>query len=327
MGKRRASDPAGVRVSEVRGLSSPVESGSGLEGLDALLAEADVVHLHNVMNPVVLRRVVARGNAVVTIQDHRVFCPGPGKTLPDGEACSDPFSGALCAPCLPDAAYRERLVALTEARRAALDGASVVVLSDYMRDEVVAAGLGPVHVVPPWVEAAERPSPLGDGALLGGRLVRHKDPLQAWRAWKRVGGRLRVCGAGGLEDQLEGAERLGWVSRRVLREVLAASRVLLFPARWQEPFGILGVEALAVGTPVIAMARGGIAEWAQAGVILVEDEDQMSEALARVSSDDALAAELGEAGWAHVREHYSRERLLPRLEAVLRARVIREPSA
>ena len=320
IGRRRASDPAGTRVVELRGLASPIESSAGLEGLEALVAEADVVHLHNVMNPAALRIAREARRCLVTVQDHRVFCPGPGRTLPSGERCESRMSEEACTGCLPDEAYRERMLSVTEARRAAMVGMTVVVLSEYMREECKQAGLGPVHVVPPWVEVAEGPSPVGEGAVIAGRLVAHKDPLSAWRAWRSVGGVLRVCGVGGLRDQLEGAEHLGWVSRRVLRNVLAASRVLLFPARWQEPFGIVGVEALAVGTPVIAMARGGVPEWAREGVVLVQDEASMTEALARISADDRLAAELGRAGWASVREAYSRERLLPRLEALLRGR-------
>ena len=306
-----------MRVREVRGLASPVASSAGLEGLAELVEAADAVHLHNVMNPTVLERVVPTGKATAWVQDHRVLCPGPGLTLPDGVACSEPFSGETCAGCLPDEAYRERLVERTERRRRALLGARVVVLSEYMREACKRAGLGPVHVLPPWVEARAEPSEVGEGAVLAGRLVAHKDPLVAWRAWQRAGGRLRVCGVGGLKEQLEGAEHLGWVSRRVLREVLAASRVLLFPARWQEPFGIVGVEALAVGTPVIAMPRGGVPEWAEAGVIRVEDEDQMAEALGRLRADPALCGRLGREGWEHVRERFGREALWPRYEALL----------
>ncbi|HJN75200.1 MAG TPA: glycosyltransferase family 4 protein [Myxococcota bacterium] len=318
VGRRRASDPPGVSVVEVRGLAATVQSAAGLDGLDALLDEAELVHLHNVMNPEVLRRATRRARTVVTIQDHRLFCPGPGRTLPDGGPCGLRFEAEACAGCLPDPSYRERMVATTEARRSALEGTPVIVLSEYMREEVTAAGLGPVRVIPPWVEAAPEPAGPGEGTVIAGRLVAHKDPLMAWRAWKRVGGTLRVCGVGGLRNQLLGAEQLGWVSRQVLRNVLAASRVLLFPARWQEPFGIVGVEALAVGTPVIAMARGGIPEWAQAGVILVEDEDQMSEALARLSADPDQAARLGREGWERVRETYAKGRILPLYDEVLR---------
>jgi glycosyltransferase involved in cell wall biosynthesis len=44
------------------------------------------------------------------------------------------------------------------------------------------------------------------------------------------------------------------------KELLARARCLLFPVRWQEPFGIVLVEALACGTPVVALAGGAVTE-------------------------------------------------------------------
>ena len=306
VGRVNASSPAGVTVKKVRGLASPVPSTSGLAGLDELLEAADVVHCHNVMNPVVLRRVGETGKGVVTVQDHRVFCPGPGKTLPSGAPCREGFADAPCAVCLPDGAYRERMVALTGERLAALAGFRVIVLSEYMQKELAAVGLESV-VIPPWVEVGPEPV-VGDGAVLAGRLVAHKAPQAAVDACRAAGVRLTVCGAGGV--QLDGVDMLGWVSRPVLREVLRRARVCLFPSRWQEPFGIVGVEALAMGTPVIAQLAGGMEDWAGPGVLTGE----MSQELAGLSADRAL--ELGRLGQARVSEVFSVERLAPRIEAV-----------
>jgi len=51
-------------------------------------------------------------------------------------------------------------------------------------------------------------------------------------------------------------EFMGWVSDRTKYEVVAGSRGLLFPG--EEDFGIVGVEALATGVPVVALGRGGM---------------------------------------------------------------------
>ena len=79
---------------------------SGLAGLDELTGQHDRVHVQNVMNPVALKTAVDTGRAIVTVQDHRVFCPGPGKTLPDGTRCHHSMSAEACALCLDDEAYR-----------------------------------------------------------------------------------------------------------------------------------------------------------------------------------------------------------------------------
>jgi glycosyltransferase involved in cell wall biosynthesis len=53
----------------------------------------------------------------------------------------------------------------------------------------------------------------------------------------------------------------GWVDRAELARLYRGARALLFPPRWQEPFGIVGIEALSFGVPVVAWESGGVAEW------------------------------------------------------------------
>jgi len=302
----------------VRALASADEDSVGLEALDGLIASADVVHLQNVMNPAALRLAVGSGRAVATIQDHRVFCPGPGKTLPDGGACVRPFTPEICVGCMPDAAYRDRMLRVTSARRDALRGARLIALSPYMADALAQAGLPGAAVIPPWVAIGPPRTDPGAGFLLGGRLVAHKGADLGWEAWRQSGvcAPLFLAGAGRLAGALAGAVPLGWLDRSALQSQLRQVRALLFPARWQEPFGILGVEALAQGVPVIAMDRGGVREWASDGTLLVGDVSGMAEAIRALDQDPALALTLGEAGRLSVAERFSQAALYPKLEAI-----------
>lgn len=322
-GRLEAEAPTGVEVVLVRGLSSPVANAARLARLEEMLAAAEVVHVQNVMNPVALRLAVATGRAVVTIQDHRVLCPGPGRTLPNGARCTTAMSDGACRACLPDGAYRERMLGLTAARCDALRGARLVVLSHYMADELTAAGLPGALVLPPWVEPGPERFEAGQGFVLGGRLVAHKAPLDGWRAWREAGSPqpLSVAGTGPLECRLVGAERLGWLSADRLRRTLRSARALLFPARWQEPFGILGVEALAEGTPVVVAEAGGTADWSEAGCLRVApgDVDAMADAIGRLATDPDLALRLGRGGQTAVAERFSRARLEPPLHALWHA--------
>ncbi|MFT5681468.1 MAG: glycosyltransferase involved in cell wall biosynthesis, partial [Myxococcota bacterium] len=310
--------PEGVAVHRVRALARMVANTRQLDRLTPLLVDADVVHVQNVMNPTALSRLTASGRAVVTIQDHRVFCPGPGKTLPDDAPCKQLMSEATCATCLPEPGYRAQLLALTEARRAALLGARLVVLSDYMAAELAAVGLPGAAVIPPWVDLPTGPPQSGDGFLMGGRLVAHKGIQRALKAWQEADTAmpLHVAGAGPLSETLAGSTALSWLSRAALLEVMAASRALLFPSRWQEPFGILGLQALSVGTPVILFPSGGTRDWSAAGCVLVGSVPEMSEAITALSADPARAAALGRAGQAAVLSRFSRAALLPELLAV-----------
>lgn len=314
--------PGGVTVTRVRGLAAATTTGSRLESLGPLMATADIIHSQNVMNPEALRRMAETRKAIVTVQDHRFFCPGMGKTLPDGARCREALGRADCTACLEDQAYRRRIERLTSDRLDALDGAAVVVLSRYMAEELAAVGVRDAAVIPPWVEVGARRNTPGSAFVLGGRLVRHKGVLDGWRAWTEAGRPLplRVMGDGDLAQELEGAKLLGWIDHRQGLAEISRARAVLFPSFWQEPFGMVGIESLAQGTPVIAMAGGGMEDWVGAGCLVVEPGEvrAFSEAISRLASEAEGARSLGEEGRAMVAERFCRRRLAPRLEAVYR---------
>lgn len=321
--------PAGVVLERLRDLASPSSARSCGQRLERLLEDAELVHCQNVMNPVVLAAAAATGRAVVTVQDHRVFCPGPGKTLPDGSRCRSAMSDDACSWCLPDLEYRERMLELTQARLQALAGARLVALSRYMAEELAAAGLQGAQVIPPWVEVSTAAPEAGDAFLLAGRLVAHKAPLDAWQAWCRsdCGLPLRVAGAGPLEGELHGAQRLGWLAADALAGELRRSRAVLFPSRWQEPFGILGIEALAHGTPVVTAVTGGTADWTDAGCLRVAPGDvgAMAEAISMLAGDVAAALALGRQGRTMVAERFARGPIEDRLRTLYDAAAGRRP--
>ena len=228
----------------------------------------DVVHVHTVVNPSVLEWAADRG-AVMTVQDHRYFCPTRGKWTADGRACREALREDLCRGCFDDEAYFRGVYALTAERLAALRRLRVVVLSHYMKMELVAAGLRPgaVAVVPPFVHGLD-PAAAPDGppcVLFVGRLAEAKgvwDAIEAWRQ-SELPLPLVFAGTGPLRAALERehVEVLGWVPHARLSAVYRRARALLLPSRWQEPFGIAGLEALSMGVPVVAWDSGGVREW------------------------------------------------------------------
>jgi glycosyltransferase involved in cell wall biosynthesis len=74
-------------------------------------------------------------------------------------------------------------------------------------------------------------------------------------------------------------------------DLLADAEALLNPIRWPEPFGLVMIEALACGTPVLSFAEGAAPEIVEHGRsgFLCEDKDDMAAALARVPSLDRAA--------------------------------------
>ena len=216
------------------------------------------------------------------------------------------------------------MVALTDARLRAIRRCRIVVLSSYMAEELARVGVEGAEVLPPWVEvvSGECLDP-GHGFVIGGRLVQHKAVLDAVEAWRRsaAGQPLIVAGEGPLETEMPGAELRGWLDQEELFELLKASRALLFPGRWQEPFGILAVQALASGTPVITSASGGVDDWADAGVIRCAPGDSvaMAAAISELAASPDLALRLGEAGRRMVVERFSRQTIEPRLMELYRS--------
>jgi glycosyltransferase involved in cell wall biosynthesis len=95
-------------------------------------------------------------------------------------------------------------------------------------------------------------------------------------------------------DPLLDGERARWigsVSGAQKADLLRRSRAVLFPLRWAEPGGTAVCEALAAGTPVVAMARGCLPSLVQDGLTghLVDDEAGLVEALGRLDELDPEA--------------------------------------
>ena len=119
--------------------------------------------------------------------------------------------------------------------------------------------------------------------LIGGRKL---NIPETWLPWQR---RVEVLGVlGGEKKFLE----------------MGDASALLFPIRWEEPFGLVLIEAMACGTPVIAFDRGAVSEIVEHGVtgFVVNNIDEMCDAVARIDEIDRAACR------RHVNEHFSIER-------------------
>ena len=284
--------------------------------LDLLLAgfRPDLVHVHNVVNPAVLEWAVGV-DAVMTVQDHRFFCPGRGKWTSDGRVCGDAMGREACAGCFDDPAYFENTLELTLQRLESLRRLRLTVLSSYMKRELTQVGVAAdrITVVPPVVHGLD-PDARADGppcVLFAGRVVEAKGIRDAIGAWRRSGSDLPfvVAGTGPLrrEIEAEGVDVLGWLDRRRLSAAYRRAAVLVMPSRWQEPFGIVGLEALTLGTPVAAWDSGGVREWHPGGELLVPwgDVEGLAGAL-RIGPEHRVDAPRG----------FEREVLVRRLDAV-----------
>lgn len=111
--------------------------------------------------------------------------------------------------------------------------------------------------------------PRGDYFISVGRLVPYKRVDRAVAAAVKAGVRLLVVGEGRDMERCvarsgPGVEFLGRLPREEMRDVVRGARALVMPG--EEDFGIVPVEAIAAGTPVLALGRGGAVDTVVPGV-------------------------------------------------------------
>lgn len=140
----------------------------------------------------------------------------------------------------------------------------------------------------------------GDHVLWVGRMAEVKGPHRAIAAARRAGVRLVLAGpvqrgqerlfATEVEPHVDGdrVRYVGEVGAAEKARLYRSARAILMPIRWAEPFGLVMVEALACGTPVIAFREGAAREIVVDGEcgFLVDDEDEMADAIGRVDQLD-----------------------------------------
>jgi glycosyltransferase involved in cell wall biosynthesis len=132
------------------------------------------------------------------------------------------------------------------------------------------------------VQAFQCDQPRGNHYLMLGQLTPYKRPDLAVRAFNELGLPLVVIGEGEQQRALQALARsnvqlLGRQPFEVIRYQLQSCRALVFPGL--EDFGIVPVEAMAAGAPVIAFGRGGALETVRDGVTGCLFHEQSVEAL------------------------------------------------
>lgn len=174
----------------------------------------------------------------------------------------------------------------------------------------------------------------GDYFVFLGRMAPEKGAHRAIAAAREAGVRLLI--AAKMQERAERAffakhiepmlgddvVYLGEVSADEKFELLGRARALVNPIRWAEPFGLVMIEALACGTPVVAFPEGSAPEIVQHGVtgFLGEDVHELAACMRRIDEIDRstcrLAAEVSYSTERMIEQHIALfERLLARARA------------
>jgi glycosyltransferase involved in cell wall biosynthesis len=168
-------------------------------------------------------------------------------------------------------------------------------------------------------------------ALFLGRMNATKGPHLAIDAARAAG--LPIVLAGKCSEPVEKAyfereikprlgsdtEIFGVADATAKRDLLSRACVMLFPICWEEPFGLVMIEAMACGTPVVAMRRGSVPEVVVDGVtgIIRDDPAELPAAIDLARQLDPAACQ------AHVAARFTTELMAARYEDAYR-RVLAE---
>jgi glycosyltransferase involved in cell wall biosynthesis len=314
--------------------------------LDKLLAEIkpDIVHVHGcftTLSPVLLSAIRKKTRLVGTLHDVRPFCYVMSRRyLPTGKLC-DRRCGAGCftSGCMQ---LHGPVDVIRFARRWQVDARTlgqwqlfdrVIAPSEYIRDLAVQHGIASQHLrlvphgikLPPPVADTRKPHDTPTIMYLGS-LFEYKGVLQLvealhqlqhtdWRAILVGDGPLREqigqqLNQFGLADRVEILDHVR--QREEIYQLLANARMLVLPSIIPEAFALVGVEALAAGTPVVSFALGGIRQWFRDGENGLAAADMDCKDLARqidtLLQSPQLADDMGNRGRVLVEKNFTSSR-------------------
>jgi len=166
----------------------------------------------------------------------------------------------------------------------------------------------------------------GDYVLFLGRIAAVKGVHLAIDAARQAGINLKIAGdiqpihrdyferevKPGIDGRL--IEYLGEADYKMKVELLKGAKAMLFPIQWDEPFGLVMIESMACGTPVIAFPYGSVPEVVKDGVsgFLVKDVKQMARKIGDLNRLSPRTVR------DYVERHFSAEKMVDQYEAVFR---------
>ncbi len=210
-------------------------------------------------------------------------------------------------------------------RRLALTMAS----SDYLRHRFMTGvdpSTGEVALLHNCLDISEIPLPVerNDTILFAGRVVRDKAPDAFIRACALAlpslpGWRAEIVGADGMNANSRetdfvrevrglaaaaGVEMTGYRDHPLVLGAMTRAAIVVVPSRWNEPFGLTALEAIACGAPLIVSPRGGLPEVAGEAAVYANPDDpqEMADAILALARDPARRAALSVAGRERARQ-------------------------
>ena len=291
-----------------------------------LLKTADAVIIHNIID-VRFLPFMPEGKTFFFAHDHNIYCQRHHYYFPVGRInCHRKYNSFICKLC---SLGRNPAPPLAEYRKL-----PVLVLSDFMADNLRKNGFEKVFKLPAFIRVSEKEHffmPEGVLRILFlGQLIRGKgaDLMIKTLAKLRIPFECTIAGAGNDRQMLEKlVEKFnlgdkvhfsGFVSEP--EKLWDDCDVFFFPIRWQEPFGLVALEAMAHGIPVAAFDLGGVREHLtdSCGALLPEKNiNAAAHALTLFHSTPELLKEMGKNGLFLAKNKHSEEMFVQKFNKIL----------
>lgn len=298
--------------------------------------EYDLTVLHKVRDAAAVRKLRESGRTAVFVHDHEYYCPRKSYYYPvTRKNCTRSYSEFLCGCCAmlrrpaPDNTVRANFGGFAALWNEIRICDEFIVLSGFMRDILVRQGIPSekIALIPPsvTVPAAAPEYPAGPDMphiLVIGQLIRGKGVDLLLDAMRHVKTPcvLDIVGTGNDEAYLKelaaplGASVVFHGYSPDPDDAFRGVRAAVLPWRWQEPFGLVGPEALAHGVPLVGFDVGAIREYlvdGETGLLVPSgDTAALANAIDRLLSDPAKAAAMGTRGREFVSARFTDSALL-----------------
>ena len=248
---------------------------------DILNIEApDLIHVHNFPCIEVLGEIETDAPIVRTIHSYENQCENQKKQLPDGSICGHPLGIACRTHCGFEKSFKATRVR-AENRFMKSGVSKLIAVSSYMRQVLLENGFpkSRIAVLPNFTRLNFKAADVLEEniVLYVGRLTPEKGLLQLVDSLKLASTRMKLLVVGrdgalghsefhrqivqraeeaGIEIEVQ-----GWLVGDELRCAFARASIVALSSIWPEPFGLVGIEAMTAGKPVIAFDCGGIRDW------------------------------------------------------------------
>lgn len=307
-------------------------------------------HVHSLSEPKVLQELFRIAPVVRTMHEPRLFCPGQGKFLTRSErVCAKPFGlhclvhayTEKCCNRHPRRLWPAYQNVQFEVKQASRYYSRILANSTYIRDEAINAGIPGEKIIllhyftPPALKSIAQHEEAR--ILFIGRLSSTKGVKYLLQAMRSVldsvpTAQLDLLGDGidqqqckDLAKELSLTENVrfhGWADREKIDHYLNRASVVTFPSIYPEAFGIVGIEAMMRGKPVVAFDVGGVKDWLEhekTGLLIpVKDVQSFAQGLVHLLLNSEDRQLMGQNGRKKALEEFSSEHHLEKLTAIYR---------